>query len=478
MTYKNVLLLLLLAVLSGISLHAQDYRPFLPGRLHYFASGTNYSVRIDSAGTVGSDSTYWMNAVTRAGSGDCIANNHTHFVPGQEGLFGDHWIHRADGAFLCVSLGGDTATFHTQLPTGTPWDFLSDSTITASISLRGQIPVGTTLDSMLVIDLSDGRQYRLTQHHGLYLGPNLSYYFGMDTLRFSTLASVPEVPDFKAYWGWDVGDNFTVSDIHSGNWEKYDRYEVLERGQSMDGDSLWFRVKHRHAEQWSGLPDTVLPPDTLMLHATRARYPYLELATGEPHYTAQGYHCPTSWEYDPEYFGRRTQLLTYFGVEGLLDSCGYSHPLLASPCVWPMPMRYTLGVGATHWLQEIGWTMTSCVYSYRDLVCYMQAGMDSLGPCPPMAMALGRAEGAQPAPKVGLVAARGGWQVAWQGLQPGHYRWQYYDLHGRLLRQVERAMPASGDAEVEVAGAPGMYLLRIGDMAGTWAHTLRIPKPN
>jgi hypothetical protein len=469
-------ILLTLSLLLPLACFGQDYQPFQPDKLHWFTSGSNYSVRIDSVGLIGGDSAFWMNEIAIPPSANCWITHQTHFRPHQEGLFGDHFISGADGAYRFVNRAGDTATIHTRLPDNVAWTFLSDSNLTATISLRGQISVLGQLDSMIVIDISDGEQYRITQHNGIYLGPNLSYYLRSDSMRFSTIAERPTVPDFKDFFAWQPGDVFTKENRNGNTWLHYDRYEILSRTVSTAGDTLILRAKHRHREHWFPTPDTILPPDTIDLIATRATYGFLELATGEPdtNTMGHGYHMQQAWENDPDYFGRKSFIVQSYPYSGMLDTCGYGYQMAFCPD--PIMQHYTWGLGATSTPRIIGNTMTTCIYAYVNLVCYAQSGQDSLGPCPPDAAAL---PVIAPEPEAQLHAWRNA-QTAeqglqWQGLKPDRYTWQVYDLNGRILQNEEIVMDRNGSRTLMLPGSAGMYLVRITAESGAWTQTIMVP---
>ena len=88
-------------LLLAISLHAQDYQPFHAGKLHYFSSASNYSLRVDSVGLAGNDSAFWMNEIALFPSPACTTffpPNYYRtplFIPGHEGFFGDRFIRPA-----------------------------------------------------------------------------------------------------------------------------------------------------------------------------------------------------------------------------------------------------------------------------------------------------------------------------------------------------------------------------------------------
>jgi hypothetical protein len=474
---KRLLLKLSLLLCLAPVLSAQAYQPFFPGKLHYFLSGSNYSVRVDSAGVLGGDSAFWMNEIALPPDPGCNSWPVIHFIPGQEGFFADHFIRKPDGSYQFVNRPGDTATFHTQVPTGMPWTFLSDSNLTAYISLRGQLNVGGTLDSVLVIDLSDGQQYQLTEHFGLYSGPNLSYYLGGDTLRAVTLAAQPETPDFKDYWDWQPGDVYNTSYGYPQAWMEYERFEILQRYESQDGDTLRFTVKHRYSIYYNPSPDTIHPPDSITITYTRLGNQFLTKATLEPDTVSapDGYHWQQCWFYDPAYNGRRSLHFKYFDGAGQLDSCGYSFAI-APPCIDPMPENITLGLGPTYFQFHIGSTITTCLYADFHMVCHEQAGQDSLGPCPAEAIALPAMEEMVAVPKIHVWndAHTGGAGIRWEDLERGIYRWQVMDLGGKVVWERAVSMSGAGNQSLNFDGSPGMYVLQISSLKEDWAERVKL----
>ncbi len=474
MKQKLLLCLLLLVVSLGYS---QNYRPFQPGKLHYFTSTVNYSVRIDSVGEIGGDSAFWMNEIAIAPSQFCIDNHITHFVPGQEGHFGDYFIEPGAGAIQFVSRNNDVVSFYTNVPIGIPWNFVSSGNLTAAISSRGLITIGAVIDSVVVIDISDGHQYQLTKNHGLYSGPNLSFYLNAAPLRAATLAEVPKVPDFKDFFAWQPGDVYNIHDVNSNVWDNYQRLDVLNRVVNSAGDSLTLVLRRRQQRNWIPSPMGIIEIDTITVLYSRHAYKFLELATGEPDTNETGYHLQNRWVYTLGGHPRMSLKLSYFPAQGVLDSCGYGYQLiLAPPCNEAMPTVYTMGLGRTSYSSRIGNTITLCIYETHTMPCYEQAGWDTLGPCPPELIILDQQK---PAPSASLKLMRnsqtGEMGVRWEGLVAGEYQWQLYDLNGRLLRNESSVMNETGERALTRPGSAGMYLLRISDAGGTWARTLRVP---
>jgi hypothetical protein len=477
---KSSLVLCLLLLVVCLC-HSQNYQPFLFGKLHFLSAGQNYSVRIDSAGDVGGDSAFWMTPLALPPTVNCYNNNYTHFVPDQEGYFGDHFIQRSDDSYQFIGRNGDTVTFHTQWPIGSPWTFVSGGSLTAAISQRTTVTIGGNVDSLLYIDVSDGNQYALSQHNGLYAGRNLSFYFNGGTPLDFTLVEPPAVPDFKDFFAWQPGDvyNTVITAYSASGIKTFERWVVLARDESPSGDSLALDLRHYKAQYWySPTPDTVISPvDTQHVVYTREALGFLEKATYEVYFEGDYYHLQRPWSYNSAPFRRKVIPTIYFWNEGLIDSCGYSfYQVLAGPCVFPYIERFTEGLGSTYQEFSVGWTMTTCVLADRVMPCYMQAGADSVGPCPSEFIALPRNDPfAQLALQVWHNRQTGESGLAWEGMPPADYTWQLYDLNGRQLHKETVMMDGNGQRMLPKPGSAGMYLLRVADAQGTWARTLRVP---
>jgi hypothetical protein len=471
--------ILTVCLLLPLCLLAQSYQPFLPGRLHYFTAASNYSVRIDSVGMIGGDSVFWMNEIARPASPACIASNAAHFVTHQEGLFGDHFLRGADGAYRFVNRGGDTATFHTMRATNVPWSFVSGTALTAMITQRGLTSVFGQTDSVIAIAISDGRQCQLSQHHGLLSAPNLSYYLGTDSLRLSTLAELPSVPDFKDFFDWQPADYYVRAYTYDAMFSSFDRYDILDRWESSNGDSLILQAKHRFVGYRYNILDSLGPADTLDLVYARDDYHFLEWATYEPDIHAGflgGYHAQQSWAYSATYPGRKALVLNSFPFAGVFDSCGYSYVFMTQPpCDVPIPNYYTSGLGETKRFDIVGSSPLGCLYGSTELACFAQAGHDSLAPCPVFEEVLPVHDAeANASLRVWRKAQTAEIGLQWEGLKPGRYQWQLYDLNGRILQNEEIVMDRNGSRTLTLPGSAGMYLVRVQAGAGGWAQTLRI----
>jgi hypothetical protein len=214
-----------------IHLSAQSYQPFLPGKLHYFTSTPNYSVRIDSVGEINGDSTFWMNEIAISPPSGC--QNQYHYLPGQEGLYGDRFVELPGGMLAFISRSGDSATFQTQAAVGTTWAFATTGNLTATLSSRSQMTFLGVTDSVLTYDISDGQQFQLSEHYGFLSGVALGHYLNGGNLSVTTLYELPSVPDFKKFYDWQPGDSYgTTFEMFGPGFDEYTQHRILSRSLS------------------------------------------------------------------------------------------------------------------------------------------------------------------------------------------------------------------------------------------------------
>jgi hypothetical protein len=475
------LYLLCASMLLAACSFSQNYRPFLPGKLHYFTSGQNYSLRIDSSGEVAGDSVFWMNDITIPSPPQCtvwISGNNwsmPHFIGDKEGFFGDHFICRANGAYQFVSRQGDTATFHTRLPLGTTWNFLSDSSLTASITQRGLVNANGIVDSMIRIDISDGQQYQLTMENGLFSGPNLSYYLHGQNLNPANLVEPPSWHDFKDFFDWQPGDLYNTW-YHTNTTSGYDQYErwlVLSRVESTSGDSLSFVFKHWVGQYWFPTGGTYYWIDTVSVTHKREDYDFINLATYEVKFGPTEYHRQMPWSY--EFNNHITLPYLVSASMGWADSCGFV-PAIIPECSSPVQRRYTLGLGNTYRTLSIGSTTTSCLYATDRLLCYELAGQDSVLPCLTNLVILAQTD-PRPTSRLKLLrnSQSGEISILWEGFAFGNYQWDLIDMNGRVIRSETKLMEPLGSHSLSLPGSAGIYLIRISEPSGTWVQTMRIP---
>jgi hypothetical protein len=469
-------------LLLALSTFAQDYQPFHAGKLHYFSSASNYSLRVDSVGIAGNDSVFWMNEIALFPSPACTTffpPNYYRtplFIPGHEGFFGDRFIRQGNGGYAFVNRAGDTATFHTLMPTGQSWTFLSDSNLTASISARTQSNVLGTMDSVIAIDISDGKQYQLSQHNGLVSGPNLSYYFNNDLLRAATIAYLPMTPNWKTFFDWQPGDVYHTLDHANTNngYENYDRWVVTNRYDYPNMDSIELNFSCQRVQIWFQTPDTIIVPqyNQTIIYSGRD-LGGLEKATYEVHFDPIYCHFQLPWSVGLN--GRLLLPFNYSGSDGSTDSCGFV-PNIMPPCNLSLLEQWTKGLGDTRHLHVIGSTTTSCLDATYQMLCYEQAGHDSLGPCPQQFDLL---SSESPFAETNLTLYRNQQTaeigIQWERMPAGDYRWELYDLGGRKLWEQTVAMQQNGQKPLNFSASKGLYVLRIVSASEDWQISLKVP---
>lgn len=474
---KHILLGALL--LAWFFLPAQDYRPFLPGRLHYFSvMGADFSVRVDSAGLVGADSAFWMNRVVGGACNPPGTFRH-YFKDGFEGRMGDHFIAGSDGAYRIVSQTGDTLTFHTKIPSFTLWNFMSGTTLVAEIQSRLPTTTFGVADSVLDIALSDGHHYTLSQHFGLLSGIDFEGYFTGNASLHCTLERAPNLPpNVNEYVTWQVGDAFTYVKDRGMQLGKFNNYTVRDRWTNAAGDSLWLEVNNQFTLTIPPNMDTIAYPtvvDTLLY--TNDLVALAGLATGELDTNIQPIRVSRWWEYATVFGGEislRYDNYQFSAPDFGIDTCGL-YGMLAPPCDDPYPVHIVEGFGLVRWEYSIGWTMTTCVTDVGEMLCYKRA-TDSIV-CPAwLELATGIEEVGIKGELRIAASVSGQPSLLWDGLNPGLYRLQLCDLQGRVLSDQSLQLDASGSQAIDLPDAAGLYLLRVEDLAGGGNWIARLPK--
>lgn len=472
---KQFFLLCLLCFFC-LGLGAQRFRPLLPGHLHFFQSTSNYSIRVDSVGEVNGDSTFWLNEIARPRPSGCP--NYYHFLPHQEGLYGDRFVEMADGRMAFVSRAGDSAFFETTVPTGTSWTFATTGALTATLSNRSQSSFMGVTDSVLTIDISDGQQFQLTEHHGFLSAVNLGHYLNGANPMASTLHELPAVPDFKRFYDWQPTDRYgTWFHTNSGaGYDSYHRYTVMNRWVSSAADTLAFTLQDESVMIWFQNGGTYVNPMTTEVPYLRAaEHGFLHSATYEV--WADSNYCYWQQPWDLNGFNNRMRVpYLYTAAEGLIDSCGFM-PLMMFPEQAQLPIQYTRGLGKTLHETFIGNTTSGYVTGIFRMVCYEQAGQDSFLPCPAefLLLATDNTTPAEEKISAWLDAHQQTQGIRWEGLLADDYRLELIDMSGRKLWESERYMDPSGSLQLPAGLPMGICLLRLSNHAKSWAATVKIP---
>ncbi len=182
----------LLLLAGAPTAHAQNYRPFGPGRTYHYredavAGGASelYTFRVDSVGVATSgDSLLMFNATSQVspygfGGGRAARIN----------LYGGwmYWDAATGAARFGATRSSATVTLQTRAALGQNWPFAPG--VQAAITARGVQTVLGQIDSVLSITLSDSNIIRLSQHYGIIGGPDFTFYLGQ-TYRSDSVAQV------------------------------------------------------------------------------------------------------------------------------------------------------------------------------------------------------------------------------------------------------------------------------------------------
>ena len=168
--------------------------------------------------------------------------------------------------------------------------------------------------------------------------------------------------------------------------------------------------------------------------------------------------------------------MDYFPSPGTIDSCGYGYYGAAGPCVDPMPIHFTLGLGNTYQEYSVGQTITACIYATHQMICYEQAGLDSLGPCPAEAILLHHEMPLERANfSLWTNSQNGEAGLQWTSLQPGQYDWTICDLAGVVHWKGENTMAAAGREKLVMPEVDGLFLVKITNSRTGEAYCLKVP---
>lgn len=472
---ERFLLLSLLCALSIPSI-AQRWRPLLPGNLHFYQSPINYSIRVDSVGEVNGDSTFWLNDIAGPRPSGC--GNQYHFLPGMEGCWGDRFVELPGGIVAFVSRAGDSAVFHTLDAVGSTWAFATNSSLTATLSSRAIANFQGVTDSVITIDISDGRQFQLSEHYGLISGINPGFYLGGGFFLTSVLHELPDVPNFKRYNAWQPGDRWGTSKHVGGasGYYEYHEYRVLSRSLSPQADTLTIVHEDRGLQIWYPPYDTILlPMQTNSTRQTATQLRHLERATWEVTSDNNYYHWQQPWIQAMP--GSRMELPFLYGPStGMVDSCGYT-PFTMFPEQTQLPVRFVEGLGMTYRQFITGTGTSGYHYGTFQMDCYAQAAWDSLWPCPGAFILL-----SAPSPSGSNIsmtpwvdASRGLQGIRWEGLISGDYHLELLDMSGRLLWESDSYLESSGNLQLASGLPQGICVLSLSNRDGNTAYAVKIP---
>lgn len=287
-------------------LPGQAYRPFHPGLTYVYdcqyvrlSDGIRleglYGLAIDSVGTEGTDSVFFFNVIGRTGQiWDTL-------IPGSDNLFGQRMLDRGQGMYLLLTGTSDSFFIQTQVPLQTTWTFHPGTGTTATLLDKGAQQVWGMADTVLSIALSSGDTLLLSRSYGLLRGraflpidsiavsnnyPAWGYWFGIFSMTGPLeLAGLPELglgekmPWVEEIYDFAPGESFLLAShgycdhdwAYTLTW-----LTVLERSESLDGDTLRYRMARKRIEideTWTGLDTTYLGQDTVYWTFVRDEMP-------------------------------------------------------------------------------------------------------------------------------------------------------------------------------------------------------------
>ena len=500
MSGMNQRLLLCLSLAVNISLiqsaKAQDWKPYLPGVTHTFGYPATsltppgiHNLRLDSMSLDGSDTVWHFNRIVRmAAPGDSVFGcwSSTTPLPAPRRYDQDNWnggamIQRPGGLYQFSFDNGDTAFLETQAPVASPFLFLPDSGITATLDSITWQPVLTTLDSVRHYTLSNGKVIRLSQHHGLVeTYPFLPFYepwgyvvilYG-DTLPHQpalTLRALPELglgqhlPGFLEVFDFSPGDHFQfyqtyyyssfATEVTSHTWLDY---TVLSRTFSPDSSVFDYQLFHTWLDStwdfFTGL-NVATGASTVNWHFDKANYGILDHLTGEATGDMDTLHLGGA--YLPAMLnGREVR-----NFEQLIykDTCAKA---LYADVDIRATQSFGRGLGETHYLYA-DFTQSWI----RDLVCYRK-GTEEGGTCLEYNA---RADQGISSPQFHLWPVPAHDMLTLEAVQAQEFEWQLISTDGKVVRSGQ----SKGTAELEVTDLPaGIYLLNV--PASGWSRVVQV----
>lgn len=265
------LLLLFSSTLSG-----QNWMPVVPGDLYHFrAQDSNFithTIRIDSVKKVGPDSVFYLNRVVVVKNIELdiivVANGKAQFL-------GSAMVKKPTGDLNLVFEDDDAPFTLTLLPnaaTGSTWEAVADSNLTATvISTETGVVLGES-DSLKTIQFSNGQVWILSKNHGLVQGGSI---FSAETTHLTgieTRSLGERLLYFEDFYNFNLGDiyewQFDDSGIGGFNfrtekWLILDkqvlpdtfRYRIERRRKSVYNDGISSGNAYHTDTLWSTFPE-------------------------------------------------------------------------------------------------------------------------------------------------------------------------------------------------------------------------------
>ncbi|WP_028978844.1 T9SS type A sorting domain-containing protein [Sporocytophaga myxococcoides] len=201
----------------SLGLVAQDYSPLRKGVTYQYATtnrDTLFTLRIDSAYAVGSDSIFELDKkYIGCVNDECISN-----------ILGRKIIKSPDKVFSFITLSKDTLVLKLNESLNTSWIFSKRRNLEATIFSKSYEKVFDLMDSLITIRLSNGKEIKISKSYGLYSTESPFEYIapisGVNTVNFFSY-KLDAIRELK------LGNYFaTLENIY--NFEVGDKWGQLE----------------------------------------------------------------------------------------------------------------------------------------------------------------------------------------------------------------------------------------------------------
>ena len=448
---------ILFFILFTQGLSAQEYQPFLPGKAHTFLSGNDLETVVATQDSLLSN-LFHFNRTTVLADTFLYSFGYQYYFD-EPGPFGNRMEVPAPGLYWTIGDGGDTLFLDSQAPVGFPWQFLSDSNLTAEITSRSLATLNGITDSLLTIDISDGNSIVLSKEHGLISSPNFAYYLRGESYLGMDLFRDPNLNTLEVYFNWSVGTffHYFINDDDIDAKERDVFYKVLDKQINPARDTIFYTMAYYLRPTYPGGYYTEIR-DTLDIFYALEDCAHFQM--GSPTIVSGPLNQPYVWNtreliLSPHH-GRPAIFLENYQVHN--DGFLYQNPNDVSQ----IRLHYEEGLGLT------SETISSVVFQYsfhQRLVCY-KTDDDSSGVCEDVFPTLGT--GGQGA--VSDSSAFAVWpnpvsdQLFIQSMDANSnpLRVVLYDSQGRTVFLQEGFLP--GNEHIDVSRfSKGIYLLKVGN---------------
>lgn len=274
---KNLLPLALVFFVTP--LFSQNWMPAVPGDLYHFrALDSNFithTIRIDSVKSIGGDSIFYLNRVVD------VQNLELNFIVvtnGKAQFLGRTMIKKPDGRLDFVSNDDDTPFTVTIFPNaslGETWQAVSDSSISATITLIEESTVLGEPDSLKTIQFSNGRLWILSKNHGIVYTEALFSNDLVNLAGIETRFLGDRPPYFEEFYDFNPGDlyewRFNWSSIGGYNFMD-EKWFILDK-QVLQDTFRYYIERRRKSNYDSGNgAETSYSLDTLWITLPETRF--------------------------------------------------------------------------------------------------------------------------------------------------------------------------------------------------------------